>query len=132
MADLENAVDYAWDMAKTPDVEDIFSEAILRATEKPIELPGDFRESFRTAASIIYYISVQNNGKPFHVPAEKLGKVLGFSDDNQGDGVRKIVQRMVKHKLLTCVDGKYVPHVKCKLYRWTENKSHEDFFDIPY
>jgi hypothetical protein len=117
--DLRNAVDYAWEKAETADEEVIWSEAYMLATKNPIEVSGRCDDSFRLAVSTISYVAREKNGKPFHVPAEKLAKLLGFSATNKGDAVRKILARMQQRTLIECVDSTYKPGVKGKLYIWT-------------
>ncbi len=124
--DLENAVDFAWEFAQTADDGGVISNALDRAIEKPIKLDWKVRDRFRMAASIIYYISVEKHGEPFHIPAEWLADKLGLSDENKGDGVRKIIRRLIKHDLIKCVDATYIPRVKSKLYIWTGSASCEN------
>ena len=84
LLDLQNAVDYAWETALTSDEEGIFTEAYRRETESPIELFGNVSPSFQRVASFAYYMWVLGHGEPFHVAAEKLGHLLGFSQQNRG------------------------------------------------
>ena len=84
-----------------------------------MKLDWKVRDRFRIAASIIYYVSVEKHGEPFHIPAEWLADKLDLSHENKGDGARKIIKVLIKHKLLKCVDEKYIPGVKGKLYIWT-------------
>jgi hypothetical protein len=125
LADLQNDVDFAWEKAETADEESIFSQALLLATKNPIPpemIGGRVSDQFRFAASIIYYLSILKKGDPFHVAAPKMAKVLGFSSDNKGDGVRKILARMQMRNLIKCVDPRYEVGAKSKLYVWTGGK----------
>ena len=136
--DLETAIDFAWGTAKTSDEEAMFSQAFRLAHEAPLpveQLRGRASTTFQMAASLVYHLSVLKKGEPFHIPAEKLAKLLGFSEQNKGDGVRKIIQQMVLRKLILCVDKTYIPGVKGKLYIWVgegECEAENEMDDIDF
>lgn len=105
-----------WEVVRKPEGDNVLAWAKKRTEEEPYILPCSKGKYYDLVGGMAFYLNSLSEGKPFWLPRENIGRLLGVT----GQTISNAVKLLVKDKVLTCTKDKwsYVDG-QCKEYIFT-------------